>query len=187
MNGIETNTDLRNRLRFIDNHFMPKMITLESHLTTEQLYKRYRACQKSNEKPRWRALYLISSGIRAAEAARRVGRTSGWVSQLTARYNRAGASAVADRRDDGCKTGRVPTVTAELAVKLETALQSKAGDGGVWTAKKVGLWIEQQTGRKLHETSAWRVLRSLGFSLQTVRPAHRRRATPEEQSEFKKN
>jgi hypothetical protein len=41
-------------------------------------------------------------------------------------------------------------VTAELAVKLETALQSKAADGGVWTAKKVGLWIEEQTGRKLH-------------------------------------
>jgi transposase len=166
---------------------MPKIITLESHLTTEQLYKRYRACQKSNEKPRWRALYLISSGIRAAEAARSVGRTSGWISQLTARYNSDGASAVADRRGDSRKTGRVPTVTAELAVKLETALQSNAADGGVWTAKKVALWIEQQTGRKLHETSAWRVLRLLGFTLQTVRPAHQRSAAPEEQAEFKKN
>ncbi len=93
---------------------------------------------------------MISSGIRAAEAARRVGRTSGWVSQLTARYNLDGASAVADRRDDGRKPGAVPTVTAELAVKLETALQSNAADGGVWTAKKAGLRIEQQTGRKLH-------------------------------------
>ncbi|MDQ3749502.1 MAG: helix-turn-helix domain-containing protein [Acidobacteriota bacterium] len=62
-----------------------------------------------NEKLRWRALYLISSGLRAAEAARRVGRTSGWATQLTQRYNALGVEAVADRRDAERKTGRVPT------------------------------------------------------------------------------
>jgi len=166
---------------------MPKKITLKAHLTTDELYKRYRACRQPNEKLRWRALSLISSGMRASEAARRVGRTSGWATQLTQRYNALGAEAVVDRRDEQRKTGRVPTVKAELAIKLDAALHEAAPDGGLWTANKVAVWIERETGRKLHETSAWRVLRSLGFTLQTVRPKHGRAASPEEQEAFKKN
>lgn len=166
---------------------MPKTIILKSHLTTDELYKRYRACRQPNEKLRWRALHLISSGIRAAEAARQVGRTSGWATQLTQRYNAEGAAAIADRRNEQRKTGRVATVKAELAIKLDDALHEAAPDGGLWTANKVAAWIEQETGRRLHETSAWRVLRSLGFTLQTVRPKHRQVASPEEQAAFKKN
>ena len=166
---------------------MPKKITVEPHLTTAELYKRYRACRQPNEKLRWRALYLISSGMRASEAAQRVGRTSGWATQLTQRYNEGGGQAVADRRDEQRKTGRVPTVKAELAVKLDAALHEVAPDGGLWTAIKVAAWIEQKTGRKLHETSAWRILRSLGFTLQTVRPNDGRAASPAEAEAFKKN
>jgi transposase len=166
---------------------MPKLITLKNHLTTDQLHKRYRSCQKPNEKPRWRALYLISTGVRASEAARKVGRTSGWITQLTQRYNRDGAEAVADQHKSDQKMGRPPTVTQDLALELDQALHGPAPDGGLWTSKKVAVWIEQKTGRKLHETSAWRVLKSLGFSLQTVRPKHRQSASPEEQEEFKKN
>lgn len=165
---------------------MPKKITLAEHLTTAELFKRYRACRHPNEKVRWRALYLISSGMRAAEAARRTGRTSGWITQLVRRYNKTGEQAVPDQRSEECKVGRRPTVTTELALELDKALHGVAPDGGLWTAKKVAAWIEQRTGRRLHETSAWRCLRSLGFSLQTVRPQHRQAASGEEQAEFKK-
>lgn len=165
---------------------MPKTITLKSHLTTGELYKRYRACRKPNEKLRWRALYLISSGIRAAEAARRVGRTSGWATQLTQRYNESGTEVVADQRDAERQSGRTPTLNAQLAVKLDAALHAAAPDGGLWTAKKVADWIERETGRRLHETSAWRVLGSLGFTLQSPRPKHHKSALPEERAAFKK-
>ncbi len=56
----------------------------------------------------------------------------------------------------------------------------------LWTAKKVADWIEQETGRRLHETSAWQVLRSLGFTLQSVRPTHLKAASLEERAAFKK-
>src|ERR687893_2253227 len=79
---------------------MSRRITLQPHLTTEELFQRYRACRRPNEKARWRALYLISRGTLASEAARRVGRTSGWMTQLTQRYNERGAEAVPDRRGD---------------------------------------------------------------------------------------
>lgn len=65
---------------------MSRRIERQPHLTVEKLVQRYRACRRPNEKTRWRALYLISRGTIATEAARRVRRTSGCVTQLTRRY-----------------------------------------------------------------------------------------------------
>jgi transposase len=165
---------------------MSRRIELQPHLTTEELFQRYRACRKPNEKTRWRALYLISRGTLAAEAARRVGRTSGWVTQLTSRYNERGAEAVPDQQSDA-KPGPPPSVDAATAAELASALRSPAPDGGLWTAPKVAAWIEERTGRAVHETTAWRAMRRLGFTLQVPRPRHRRAASPREQARFKKS
>jgi transposase len=165
---------------------MSRRIALKPHLTTEELFQRYRACRQPNEKTRWRALHLISRGEVAAEAARRVGRTSGWVTQLTRRYNERGAEAVADRRDEA-KPGPRPGVSGELALALDAALRSAAPDGGLWTAPKVAAWVAEQTGRAVHATTAWRAMRRLGFTLQVPRPRHRRSASAAEQEAFKKS
>ena len=165
---------------------MPKRIELKPHLTTAELYRRYRQCREPQEKARWRALHLISQGTRAAEAARRVGRTSGWVTQLTQRYNARGAQAVATRRD-AVKPGPKPSLKAEAASELDAALRATAPDGGLWTAPKVARWIAERTGQSVHETTAWRAMRRLGFTLQVPRPRHRRAASAEEQAAFKKS
>ena len=52
---------------------MPQSITLKPHLSTAELYRRYRTCPRPQEKARWRALHLISQGEQANRAARRVG------------------------------------------------------------------------------------------------------------------
>lgn len=165
---------------------MSRRIELQPHLTVEELFQRYRACRRPNEKARWRALYLISRGTVAAEAARRVGRTSGWVTQLTSRYNERGAEAVPDRQSEA-KPGPPPSVDAAVAFELADALRSSAPGGGLWTAPKVAAWVEQRTGRSVHETTAWRVMRRLGFTLQVPRPRHRRAASESEQGRFKKS
>lgn len=165
---------------------MPKIIVLKPHLTKEELHKRYRACSKPNEKLRWKALFLIASGVRAAEAARRVGRSSAWMSKVTARYNQRGATAVADKAAASAR-GKTPTLNQELALELDAALHKDAPDGGLWTANKVADWIAAKTGRRLHESSAWRILRSLGFTVQTARPQHAAAATAAEQEGWKKN
>lgn len=164
---------------------MSRRIELQPHLSTDELYERYRACRHPNKKTRWRALYLISRGALAAEAARRVGRTSGWVTQLTQRYNERGAEAVPDRRGEA-QPGRPPLVAA-VASELDAALRAGAPDGGLWTAPKVAAWIEERTGRNVHETTAWRAMRRLGFTLQTPRPRHARSAAAPEQARFKKS
>ncbi len=66
---------------------MARRIELKTHLATEELHHRYRSCQKPQEKARWRALYLISKGVVAADAARRTGRASSWITNLARRYN----------------------------------------------------------------------------------------------------
>jgi transposase len=165
---------------------MARRIELKNHLTTEELKRRYRACQKAQEKGRWRALLLISTGIVAAEAARRVGRSSSWVTKLVTRYNRDGADAV-KRQSSERKHGPRPRVDAALANQLDQALRSSAPDGGLWTGPKVAAWIAEKSGREVHHTTAWRAMHRLGFSLQTPRPQNKRRATAEEQLEFKKS
>lgn len=164
---------------------MSRRIELQPHLSTAELYERYRTCRHPNEKTRWRALHLISRGTLASEAARRVGRTSGWVTQLTQRYNEHGAGAVPDQRGDA-KPGPRPRVEA-VAAELATALRSSAPDGGLWTAPKVAAWIEERTGEPVHETTAWRAMRRLGFTLQVPRPRHARSAPERVQARFKKS
>ena len=164
---------------------MSRRIELRPHLSTQELYERYRACRRHNEKARWRALYLISRGTLAAEAARRAGRTSGWVTQLTQRYNERGAEAVPDQKGE-TKPGPPPLIAA-LVSELDAALRSAPPDGGLWTAPKVAAWIEERTGRRVHETTAWRAMRRLGFTLQVPRPRHARSASEGEQARFKKS
>lgn len=163
---------------------MAGRIQLKPHLTTEELRTRYRSCQKPQEKARWHALYLISKGAVAAAAARRVGRASSWITNLARRYNQKGATAVA--RKQLPEPSHRAKVDQQLGKELDKALRSAAPDGGLWTAPKVAAWITERSGREVHPTTAWRAMRRLGFSLQVPRPANRRRASVEEQAEFKK-
>lgn len=164
---------------------MAKRIELKPHLTTEELRKRYQTCQKSQEKVRWRALYLISNGMIGAEAAKKVGRASSWITSLARRYNENGASAVARQRIE--KVSHLASLDAELGEELRKALQGKAPDQGLWTGVKVARWIAQRTGKEVHRVTGWRTLERLGFSLQTPRPQNRQRASLEEQTQFKKS
>jgi transposase len=164
---------------------MAGRIQLKPHLTTEELGTRYRSCQKPQEKVRWHALYLISKGMVAADAARRVGRASSWITSLARRFNRDGAAAIA--RQKSAKPSHHAKVDAKLGKELDKALRTPAPDGGLWTAPKVAAWIREKTGQAVHHTTGWRALRRLGFSLQVPRPANKRRATLEEQAEFKKD
>lgn len=165
---------------------MPSHIKLEPHLTEQDLYQRYRTCQQSREKIRWRALYLIAKGGIANHVAKRLGRSSGWMTNLARRYNKLGAKAVTDQRGD-LVAGPKPTLNAKQALALEKALRGPAPDGGLWTSPKVAAWIKNKTGNQVHATTAWRAMRAAGFTLQVPRPRHRQAATEEQQAAFKKS
>lgn len=164
---------------------MPKPITIKPHFTVEELYQRYRHCSHPQEKLRWRALYLIAKGEVANRAAKRVGRSSGWITNLARRYNLNGPQAVANQKGD-VACGPKPTLDSDLAKELDSALQGPAPDSGLWTSPKVARWIEDKTGKRVHPSTAWRAMQKIGFSLQVPRPHHRDAASPLEQDGFKK-
>ncbi len=161
-------------------------ITLKPHLTTEELYRRYRRCRTPQEKTRWRALHLIAGGMQASQAARRVGRSSGWMTLLARRYNTKGTDAVADGRTTQGR-GRKPHLDTAAAQALDAALRATPADGGLWTAPKVAQWIAARTGIVVPRSTAWRYMQRLGFTLQVPRPRHRQRASEAEQAAFKKS
>lgn len=165
---------------------MATPITLKPHLTTAELYYRYRRCRVPQEKTRWRALYLIFGGMQASQAARRVGRSSGWITLLARRYNTKGAAAVSDGRTTQEGRGRKPHLDTVAAQALDLALRATPADGGLWTAPKVASWIQARTGKVVPRSTAWRYMQRLGFTLQVPRPQHRQRASEEEQTAFKK-
>jgi transposase len=165
---------------------MPNLIKLKPHLTAAELHQRYRKCQQAREKLRWRALYLITKGGVPNHVAKRVGRSSGWMTSLARSYNALGAAGVADQRTQPLPSPP-PTLSSKQAQALQTALRGPAPDGGLWTSPKVAAWIKKKTGKRVHKTTAWRALRAAGFSLQVPRPRHRNAATEEEQAAFKKS
>lgn len=135
-------------------------IVINSHLSEEQLYRRYRACRHAQEKVRWRALYLIAKGDQANAAARKVGRSSGWITLLARRYNEHGPSAVPNRKG-ALPSGRKPYLTPESFRLLSFALLHSAPDGGTWTAPKVALWVKEHIGITVNQATAWRWMRTI--------------------------
>src|ERR1044071_4980321 len=158
---------------------MPSPIKLKPHLTAEGLFQRYRKCQQHREKIRWRALYLIAKGAIANDVAKRVGRSSGWMTNLARRYNKLGAEGVSDQRTQP-PPSPPPTLNVNQAQALATALRGPTPDGGLWTSPKVAAWIKKKTGKQVHPTTAWRAMRAAGFSLQVPRPRHTQAATEQE-------
>jgi transposase len=165
---------------------MPSPIKLKDHLTTDQLYHRYRKCQQAREKLRWRALYLIAKAGIANHVAKQVGRSSGWMTNLARRYNQLGPEGVSDRRGE-LKCGVKPTLSPKQAQAFDAALRGPAPDGSLWTSPKVAAWIKKKTGKQVHSTTAWPAMKASGFSLQLPRPRHAQAATAQEQAAFKKS
>jgi transposase len=159
---------------------------LTAHHTTKELEKHYRQCKDAKEKTRRQAIWLYSINPSPKEVSLATGLTTNWVYKIVLRYNTQGLKGLIDlhtQRPGGDKRAILnPTQQAQLI----KALEGNAPDGGLWTAPKVALWVEQNTGKILKKVTAWTYLRRLGLTLQVPRPKHIQAATSEEQVAFKK-
>jgi len=163
---------------------MPKKLTLEDHLTGKQLRRKYVSCQHSQEKKRWHGLTLIAEGGVAAHVAKDLGMSANWISETVHRYNEGGAAGVKNKsKNEGSKT-----LTDEQVKELEKQIESGRSEGGrLWSSTEIGRWVADKTGKQIHKTTAWRMFAKLDFTRQVPRPAHVKRASEEEQAEFKKS
>lgn len=169
---------------------MTRTAKLEGHLSSDKLQERYLRCNHRADRTRWHALWLVSTGKSGNEAARLVGRTSGWVSVLVQRYNESGAEGVATVKREGQQWGGHEAALrwgTEEETELREALLQRAPDGGLWTAAKVALWLGERRGRQVHLVTGWRTLKRLRQSVQLPRPRHPEAASAEAQAAFQKN
>lgn len=164
---------------------MARTISLEPHLTVDELYRRYKATPDAATARRWHALWLIARGSTATAAAAVVGLRSEWIRTLVHRYNQHGPTGLQDHR--ATNPGKPPRLSLAQQQQLATLLEGPAPDGGLWTGPKVATWIAAQTGQPTRPQVGWSYLRRLGFTLQRPRPRHTDAATPAQQAAWKKN
>ncbi len=113
---------------------MSKYVTLSSHLTIEELERRYRSAHDPHERSWWQILWLLSRGQSARAVAQSTGYSTYWIGQLAKRYNTQGPSAMRNRaRTDSYRPP--PLLNTTLQEELRTALQGDPPGGQqMWTA-----------------------------------------------------
>lgn len=143
----------------MSNWYMPRTAKLEGHLSSTELQACYLKCDHRADRTRWHALWLVSLGKSGNEAARLVGRSSGWVSVLVRSYNERATGGVETLKREGQQWGGSEAALhwgTKEETELREALLHAAPEGGVWTATKVAAWFSERRGRKVHLVSGWR-------------------------------
>jgi transposase len=155
------------------------------HVEIEELQAGWRGSVDATLARHYQVIWLLAQGRTCPEVAGLTSFAPRWVEQLLARYNAFGPSSLGDRRRGN---GAAPTVlTPAMLAAVRERVRRPPDDGGVWTAKKVAMFMAAELGRRVAEQRGWEALRAIGWTIQSPRPSHAGAATPEEQHAFKKS
>src|SRR5712691_8875496 len=162
---------------------MNKPITVQPHLSLEEVEARYRKAKDAVERSHWQIIWLLAQGKTTKEIQEFTGYCLAWIRAIAHRYNQGGPPALGDRRHNN--PGGSFLLSPKQQAQLEQALEGPAPDGGLLTGRQVARWILVQTGRKVHPQRGWEYLKRLGYSKRLLRPRHAK-ADPTTQEAFKK-
>ena len=85
---------------------MPRRISIEPHLSIEELENRYRQSKDAIARTHYQIIWLLALGKTTAEVASITGYGLSWIYELVRSYNRYGAKMLGDRRQNN--TGAEP-------------------------------------------------------------------------------
>ncbi|BAZ32140.1 hypothetical protein NIES4074_46420 [Cylindrospermum sp. NIES-4074] len=163
---------------------MPKRIAIANHLSTEELFVRYREAAEATERSHFQIMWLLATGKTVKEVSVVTGYTKIWIYQIIKRYNQDGASGLANKRH--LNQGKESLLTDVQQAQLWQVLSEKAPDGGLWNGRKVADYLSELTGQKIDRRRGWEYLRQMTFRLRVTRPEHGQ-ADLIEQEDWKKN
>lgn len=142
---------------------------MREHMTSNELYTRWKKSRDPVERRRWHALYLLSTGRNGAEVGRILKMTRSWVSKLLLAYNTFGSDwAKVTRRP---ATGRKLELTCdELEVILDwlrtyTEGYRKTREWHKINIKALVMDIEDATGRRRPDSTVRRHARLVAYIL----------------------
>lgn len=118
------------------------------------------------ERRRRRAVRLLDGGVKQAEVARRVGVTRTSVSRWEKLRQEGGHEALRRPKRFGRPRRLSEPQCEELIEQLKAGALAAGFATELWTLPRMRTLIEQRFAVKLTEPSVWRLLRSLGWSVQ---------------------
>ena len=107
---------------------MARRISLELHLTIEELEGRYRSTKDPVERSRWHFLWLLARGLTAKVVASITGYSAYWIGRIARRYNEQGPHGVRDRRHQSRPS--TPLLSASQQDELVAALAAGIAPDG---------------------------------------------------------
>jgi len=162
---------------------MGKRVRIQTEMTTEELYSRYRRAKNAVERIHWYILWQAKEGKTPEQIAEQLGYTARWIRTIIGRWNHGGEEGIRDHRQDAA--GSPMLLSQEEQEELRVALQQPPEDGGIWSGPKVAHWMEQRLGRKVAAQRGWEYLRRLRYRTRGPRPEHAK-ADQATQQAFKK-
>jgi transposase len=162
---------------------MGRRVKIQSQLTAEELYRRYRRAKNTVEGIHWYILWQAKEGKTPQQIAEQLGYTARWIRTIIGRWNDRGEEGIRDHRQDAA--GSPMLLSQEEQEELRAALLHPPEDGGIWSGPKVAQWMQQRLGRKVAPQRGWDYLQRLRYSSRVPRPQHAK-ADEASQQEFKK-
>jgi len=162
---------------------MPKRISIKSHLSIDQLEKRYREAKDPVERTHYQIIWLLAQGRSSAEVAGVTGYSRSWIYELVWGYNRIGPETLGDGRRKN--PGAPPLLNDVQQAQLWQVLSGKAPDGGLWNGRKVAGWLSELIGQPISRQQGWEYLKQMRWRLRVPRPQHQE-ADLDEQEAWKK-
>lgn len=126
---------------------MARRISLEPHLTIEELEGRYRSTKDPVERSRWHFLWLLARGLTATVIASITGYSAYWIGRIAQRYNQHGPDGVKDLRHQSRPS--IPLLSGTQQDELVAALTAGlAPESDRWCGRTVAAWELKQEGWK---------------------------------------
>lgn len=163
---------------------MPKKLVLSQHLSTQELFNRYRSASNVIQKSHYQIIWLLSTSKTPKQVAETTGYSQTWIYQLINRYNQKGEAGLGDLRISN--PGKEPLLNDIQQAQLHQVLTFPAPDGGLWNGRKVAEWMGEIAGKKVTRMRGWEYLKQMEYSLKVPRPEHQE-ISLQEQQDWKKN
>lgn len=151
---------------------MGAAIPLRADYDAATLRRLAKACSDGNQTRRLLALAEIYDNGSRSDAARIGGVGLQVIRDWVLRFNAQGPAGLIDRRAPGQKPKLDDAQRAALARIVEDGPIPAVHGVVRWRLKDLALWIFEEFGIALDETTVGRTLRSLGFGKLSARPRH---------------
>lgn len=149
---------------------MPRRITIQAHLSVEELQIRFRQAQTATQAHHYQIIGLLAQGKTTTQVMEITGYSRNWIYELVKGYNHQGPDSLGAHRCENHDDD--PLLNDVQQAQLWLVLQQPPPDGGLWNGRKVADWMSEILDRQVARQRGWEYLKSMRFRSRVPRPEH---------------